>query len=343
MRIKGCKYGRAAALAMACLVGSGALSAADASQAKREVARLPSPPASPVVVSVKATLDIGKEPIAVHVLPESGAASETEVKARTDTSLANATWGLFVATFMLFLVTGGLFAITVRMAADAKRLGLRQTAITRRALRHSAESNTVARAGRRPWVKFSVAPGSASTDDGSLDVILRFTMKNVGFGPALNVYPHCVVVPTAGPGDERDKLLQAQDALIKQAEVGATNMGRLQGGLTIFPGDEEQFPLKVNLAAVDVTAALALEPIFNEKLRSISNCDWVRCAAVGTILYRDGDGAIHHTRFAYGLSVVEGFIEGSAIIGEMPIGPHVSSEQLVVSRKFWAGNLFLAD
>lgn len=239
------------------------------------------------------------------------------------------------------------------MARDAKQNGENQAAATKTALDNAADSLRVAQAGlkasHRPWLKFTARPHATPTDartafseGGVFYLSLQFEMENVGNEPAFNVTPEFELLPDPLHGDDRKVLLAAQQRLIQEHDQGAVNMGALQGGLTIFPGEKVPVAVNVNLAAEVVADALAKDE-FMAAVGKGTRFHWLQCNAVGCIFYRAGDQSPHHTGFAYGLGVVDGFVEGANIRVGVPVdAPGLTPDKLLLYPKYWQGNLFLA-
>ena len=318
-------------------------------------ARQPATPAaSASPTQLSAHLDLGKDPIVVKIVPDPRAEAEAKDKSDSDKSLVNATWGLVGATVFLFIATAALFGVTAWMAREAKRTGTEQAAATKIALDNAADSLRVAqaelKASHRPWLKFTVRPYApppetvaAGSDDRGFHLNLVFEMENVGNEPAFNATPELELTAKLF-GDERQQLLDAQQKLIRRHEQGAVNMGSLQGGLTIFPGEKLPIHLvNISIPAQVMTDALANDPLPAAWLRQRTGFDWLECNIVGCIFYRASDQSFHRTGFAYELGVVDGFVNGCNLRVGVPLdAPGLTPEKLLLRPKYWHGNVFAA-
>ena len=238
-----------------------------------------------------------KFPIVVKITPdpEADANAAEEKQNRRESAIqevrvADATYFLAVVTMLLAVFTGGLWFVTYRLAKDAKDTSKRQAEEMKNSLNLADEAIRTTRdayiASERPWISVeAIVDTDLIRKDGNVEFGIRFTVKNHGSSPAINVrvcYEVVALRVAADPfGGARARVENLRNNPVMNADMG----------IQLFPSET---------TAIRWRSPLTKQEIETARVSNFRQGYLPSIYAIGSVFYQSPFGnEIYQTGFNY--------------------------------------------
>ncbi|SDY96232.1 hypothetical protein [Nitrosomonas sp. Nm33] len=242
----------------------------------------------------------------------------------------------------------GFWTLIIAVATSVTVLvGIGQLFMFRRQLLLMTSSIQLARdefnASHRPWVKCDVAlatsaeyPSAVQFDQNGMYLTLKFTMKNTGTVPALNVWPEWEIALSRHTRDFYIDIQRKICDVIKTRE-----RGKYAYGFTIFSSETVEITIRRNIAQSEIDA-----DVLNDFMNEEQSIKTITVNAIGCIDYRSAIDLKHHqTGFSYYVCATQ--MDGGKTLLHGPLLPIQSDpipmSDLYLSPNHMDGHLFFTD